>query len=331
VQWFNESNSRRIIERRQAARYIKVINQLRQPFCQILSAPISKMSFLTLLQEFPSAFVVMCLILGLMVGSFLNVVIHRLPKMMELDWQQQCAALHGEEPAPHTPYNLMVPRSACPHCNHAISAWENIPILSYLILRGRCKGCGAAISARYPIIEATSGVLCAFAAAHFGFGLAAVGALLLIWALLALTAIDFDTQLLPDDITLPLLWAGLLFNLFGVFANLSSAVLGAIMGYLALWSVYWMFKLVTGKEGMGYGDFKLLAALGAWLGWQMLPLIILLSSLVGAVIGITLIVALKHGRNIPIPFGPYLAGGGLIALFWGQTLTQNYLQLLAVP
>ena len=282
----------------------------------------------------------MCAVLGLMVGSFLNVVIHRLPKMMELGWQQQCAELSQSdagdsqspastegEPAPHTPYNLIVPRSACPNCNHAISAWENIPILSYLLLRGKCRGCGAAISPRYPIIEAISGVLCGFAAWHFGFGMAAAGALLLIWALLALTAIDFDTQLLPDDITLPLLWAGLLFNLSGVFTNLPSAVLGAIIGYLTLWIVFWLFKLVTGKEGMGYGDFKLLAALGAWLGWQMLPLIILLSSLVGALVGITLIVALKHGRNIPIPFGPYLAGGGLIALFWGKALTQGYLQL----
>jgi leader peptidase (prepilin peptidase)/N-methyltransferase len=297
-----------------------------------------------LLQSSPLAFTGMCAVLGLMVGSFLNVVIHRLPKMMELGWQQQWAELSQSdagdsqspasakgEPAPHTPYNLIVPRSACPHCNHAISAWENIPIVSYLLLRGKCKGCGAAISPRYPIIEAISGILCAYAAWHFGFGLAAVGALLLIWALLALTAIDFDTQLLPDDITLPLLWAGLLLNLFGVFTNLPSAVLGAVIGYLALWSVYWLFKFTTGKEGMGYGDFKLLAALGAWLGWQMLPLIILLSSLVGAVVGLTLIVALKHGRNIPIPFGPYLAGGGLIALFWGQTLTQSYLRLLSVP
>jgi leader peptidase (prepilin peptidase) / N-methyltransferase len=289
------------------------------------------MSFLDLLQTVPAAFIGMCLFLGLMVGSFLNVVIHRLPKMMELGWQQQCAELRGEEPATHAPYNLVVPRSACPHCNHAISAWENIPIISYLLLRGKCKGCGAAISPRYPIIEAISGILCAYAATHFGFGLVTVGALLLIWALVALTAIDFDTQLLPDDITLPLLWAGFLFNLFGVFTNLSSAVLGAVIGYLALWSIYWAFKLTTGKEGMVYGDFKLLAALGAWLGWQMLPLIILLSSLVGAVVGITLIVALKHGRNIPIPFGPYLAGGGLIALFWGPALTRSYLQLLAVP
>jgi leader peptidase (prepilin peptidase)/N-methyltransferase len=236
------------------------------------------------------------------------------------------------EAHPHIPYNLVIPRSACPHCNHVISAWENIPIMSYLLLRGKCKSCGTAISPRYPIIEAVSGILCAYAAWHFGFGWPAVGALLLVWSLLALTAIDFDTQLLPDDITLPLLWGGLMCNLFGWgFTDLPNAVLGAMIGYLALWSVYWLFKLTTGKEGMGYGDFKLLAALGAWLGWQMLPLIILLSSLVGAVVGITMIVALKHGRNIPIPFGPYLAGGGLIALFWGPMLTQEYLQILGQP
>jgi len=289
------------------------------------------MSFLELLQTVPAVFVGACLILGLMVGSFLNVVIHRLPKMMEMGWRQQCADLRGEEPTAATTYNLLVPRSACPHCNHAIGAWENIPILSYLLLRGKCKGCGAPISPRYPAIEAASGILSAYAAWHFGFGVAAAGALLLIWALLALTAIDFDTQLLPDDITLPLLWLGLLFNSFGVFASLHGAVLGAMFGYLALWGVYWLFKLATGKEGMGYGDFKLLAALGAWMGWQMLPLIIMLSSMVGAVVGITLIVAAKHGRSVPIPFGPYLAGGGLIALFWGKPLTQGYLQLLAAP
>ena len=300
------------------------------------------MSLFDLLQTVPAAFVAACLILGLMVGSFLNVVIHRLPKMMELGWRQQCAEFSSAgqadsvspeaasgELATHPPYNLIVPRSACPHCNHPISAWENIPIVSYLLLRGKCRGCGAAISPRYPIIEAISGLLCSYAAWHFGFGPAGAGALLLIWALLALTAIDFDTQLLPDDITLPLLWTGLLFNLSGVYTDISSAVLGAVFGYLALWLVYWGFKLATGREGMGYGDFKLLAALGAWMGWQMLPLIILLSSLVGAVVGITLIVALKHGRNIPIPFGPYLAGGGLIALFWGQPLTQGYLHLLS--
>jgi leader peptidase (prepilin peptidase)/N-methyltransferase len=251
--------------------------------------------------------------------------------MMESGWRQQCAELRGDEPVPQTTFNLIVPRSACPHCNHAISAWENIPIISYLLLRGKCKGCGASISPRYPIIEAISGILCAYAAWRFGFGLATAGALLFIWALLALTAIDFDTQLLPDDITLPLLWLGLLFNLFGIFASLHSAVMGAMFGYLALWGVYWLFKLATGKEGMGYGDFKLLAALGAWMGWQMLPLIIILSSLVGAVVGITLIVVAKHGRSVPIPFGPYLAGGGLIALFWGKPLTQSYLQLLAAP
>ena len=286
------------------------------------------MTLFDLLQSSPPLFIGVCTILGLLVGSFLNVVIYRLPKMMELGWQQQCTELRGEEPAHSEPYNLLVPRSACPHCRHAISAWENIPVVSYLILRGKCRGCNAAISPRYPVVEAISGILCGFAAWHFGFGLATMGAILLIWALLALTAIDFDTQLLPDDITMPLIWTGLLFNLYGAFTTLSGALLGAIFGYLALWSVYWLFKLITGKEGMGYGDFKLLAALGAWLGWQLLPLIIILSSLVGAVVGITLIVAVKHGRDIPIPFGPYLAGGGLIALFWGKTLTQNYLQLL---
>jgi len=279
------------------------------------------MSLFDIFQSTPLVFIFACLLLGLLIGSFLNVVIHRLPIMLERSWQQQCAELRGETSNAHPPYNLMVPASACPHCNHPISPWENIPVISFLLLRGKCRGCGASISPRYPIIEAITGILSAFAAWHFGFGPAAFGALLLIWALLALTAIDFDTQLLPDDITLPLLWLGLLFNLFGVFSNLADAVIGAMAGYLALWCVYWLFKLTTGKEGMGYGDFKLLAALGAWMGWQLLPLVILLSSLVGAIVGIILIVPLKHGRNIPIPFGSYLAGGGLIALFWGETLT----------
>jgi leader peptidase (prepilin peptidase)/N-methyltransferase len=286
------------------------------------------MTFLDLLASSPPLFIGSCTILGLLVGSFLNVVIHRLPKMMEQDWRRQCADINETEITEQAHYNLVVPASACPHCDHKISAWENIPVISYLLLRGKCKGCQATISVRYPLTEAFSGLLCGFAAAHFGFGLAAIGACLLIWALISLTAIDFDTQFLPDDITLPLIWIGLLFNLNNVYTSLSDAVLGAVFGYLALWCVFWLFKLITGKEGMGYGDFKLLAVLGAWLGWQMLPLIIILSSLVGAVVGITLIVALKHGRNVPIPFGPYLAGGGLIALFWGQTLTQNYLQLL---
>ncbi|MDE2311148.1 MAG: prepilin peptidase, partial [Betaproteobacteria bacterium] len=288
-----------------------------------------------LLQSSQLAFVSLCTLLGLMVGSFLNVVIHRLPKMLEREWQLQCAELkdqitelpgigHSElagnspdvrRPTPDT-YNLVVPRSACPHCGHKISALENIPVISYLLLRGKCKGCGAHISARYPIVEVASGLLSGYVAWHFGFGLAASAALLFVWALLALTFIDFDTQLLPDAITLPLLWLGLLLNLSATFVELHSAVVGAVAGYLALWAVYWLFKLATGKEGMGYGDFKLLAAIGAWLGWQMLPLVILLSSLVGAMVGITLIVAARHGRNIPIPYGPYLAGGGLIALFW---------------
>ena len=287
------------------------------------------MSLLELLQTTPAAFIGLCAILGLLVGSFLNVVIHRLPKMLELGWQQQCAELRGDAPPAQERYNLVVPRSACPHCHHPISALENIPVISYLLLRGKCRGCGTAISPRYPVIEAVSGILCGFAASHFGFGMSSAGAILLVWALLALTAIDFDTQLLPDNITLPLIWAGLIFNLYGTYATLHDALLGAIFGYLSLWIVYWLFKIATGKEGMGYGDFKLLAALGAWLGWQMLPLIIVLSSLVGAVVGITLIIAVRRGRDIPIPFGPYLAGGGLIALFWGPTLTQSYLQLLA--
>ena len=287
------------------------------------------MNLLDLLESSPPLFISVATVFGLLVGSFLNVLIHRLPKIMERDWQQQCAELRDEETVKLEPYNLLTPRSACPHCRHAISAWENIPLLSFVLLRGKCRACGAVISARYPAIEALSGILCGFAAYHFGFGLAATGAMLLIWALLALTAIDFDTQLLPDDITQPLIWSGLLVNFNGAYASLSDALLGAVFGYLALWTVYWLFKLATGREGMGYGDFKLLAALGAWLGWQMLPLIIMLSSVVGAMVGITLIVAFKQGRNIPIPFGPYLAGGGLIALFWGQALTQSYLQMLA--
>ncbi len=282
-----------------------------------------------LLKSEPVVFAIACGLLGLVVGSFLNVVIHRLPKMMERDWREQCAELNGKAPKPLPQYNLLVPRSACPHCGHAIKATENIPVLSYLLLRGKCAGCGTPISPRYPIVEALSGVLCAYAAWHFGFGLAALAALVFIWALIALTFIDLDTQLLPDDITLPLLWLGLLLNVNGGFTSLPNAVIGAAAGYVVLWSVYWLFKFATGKEGMGYGDFKLLAVIGAWFGWAMLPLVILLSSLVGAVVGIVLIVFAKHGRNVPIPFGPYLAGAGLIALFWGQTLTQSYLQLLA--
>jgi leader peptidase (prepilin peptidase)/N-methyltransferase len=251
--------------------------------------------------------------------------------MMERDWKAQCAELSGIDVKTEATYNLLTPGSACPHCNRKIGAFENIPVISYLLLGGKCKGCHAPISMRYPIVELLSGALSSFAAWHFGFGLAGLAALILIWALIALTCIDLDTQLLPDDITLPLLWLGLIFNMSNAFTSLPNAVIGAISGYLILWSVYWVFKLTTGKEGMGYGDFKLLAAIGAWFGWQMLPLVILLSSVVGAIVGITLIVAAKHGRDIPIPFGPYLAGGGLIALFWGAQLTQSYLQIFASP
>ena len=276
----------------------------------------------------PSTLIPCIGLLGLLVGSFLNVVIHRLPKMMENEWRNQCAELHGDAPIENEPFSLIRPRSRCPSCGHPISALENIPILSWLWLRGKCSDCQAPISLRYPIVEAVTGLCSAAAAAYFGYGWMLLGALLLIWSLIALTFIDADTQLLPDSITLPLLWIGLCFNLFGAFADLSSAVLGAMVGYLSLWSVYWAFKLVTGKEGMGYGDFKLLAALGAWLGWQMLPLIILLSSLVGAAVGIVLIILARQGRHVPIPFGPYLAAAGLIALIWGKDLTQMYLRLI---
>ncbi len=270
-------------------------------------------------------------LLGLCVGSFLNVVIHRLPKMMEQDWLAQCAELRGEAaPDQGEALSLAKPRSRCPSCGHQITALENIPLLSYLlILKGKCSGCGTRISPRYPVIELMTGLLSAYAAWHFGPTIQTIGALALLWALIALSAIDLDTQLLPDSITLPLLWLGLAFNLWSAFADLPTAVIGAMAGYLSLWSVFWLFKLATGKEGMGYGDFKLLAALGAWLGWQMLPAIILLSSIVGAIVGIALIVAARRGRNVPIPFGPYLAAAGVIALFWGQRITQGYLGLIA--
>ena len=264
-------------------------------------------------------------VLGLMVGSFLNVVIHRLPIMMERDWAAQCAELRNEPAPEFEPLTLAKPRSRCPQCGHSITVMENIPILSWLLLRGRCKGCAKPISVRYPLIEAVTGLLFAFVAWKFGFSVAGVGALVFIGALVALTGIDFDTQLLPDDITLPLLWLGLALNAFGAYTDLKSAVIGAMAGYLSLWAVYWGFKLATGKEGMGYGDFKLLAALGAWLGWQMLPVTILLSSFVGAVVGLALMVLTRRGRNVPIPFGPYLAAAGVISLIWGKPLTHAYL------
>ncbi|WP_398311334.1 prepilin peptidase [Zoogloea sp.] len=277
----------------------------------------------------PLVFSAACALIGLFVGSFLNVVIHRLPLMMEREWQAEAAALRGEEPGPQAQrFNLATPGSRCPHCGHPIGALENLPILSYMLQRGRCRHCSGPISVRYPLIELLCAALSGFTAWHFGFGMAGAAALLFLWALIALCFIDLDTQLLPDSITLPLLWAGLLLNLSGTFTDISSAVVGAAAGYLTLWSVFWLFKLTTGKEGMGYGDFKLLAAIGAWLGWQILPLTILLSSLVGAIVGIALIVFRRHGREIPIPFGPYLAAAGLLALYWGPSLTQAYLGML---
>lgn len=260
---------------------------------------------------------------GLCVGSFLNVVIHRLPLMLERRWQAEAAELRGEA-VPELPrFNLMVPRSRCPHCGHQITARENIPVLSWLALRGRCSGCAAPISVRYPAVELATALLSLLVFATFGASFAMVAALGLTWALVALTLIDFDTQLLPDDITLPLVWAGLLVNLGGTFVPLSTAVIGAAAGYLSLWSVYWLFKLVTGREGMGYGDFKLMAALGAWLGWVMLPVILLLSSVVGTLAGLAYMAVRRE--SAPFAFGPYIAVAGFIALLWGQPLLRWYL------
>ena len=266
--------------------------------------------------------VLLACIFGLIVGSFLNVVIHRLPKIMEREWAAQCADFLGQPPpAADQPFNLAVPRSRCPHCAHPISALENIPLLSYLVLRGRCRACRQPISLRYPAIELLTGSLFALAVLHFGLSPAGAGAMLFVAAAVALAFIDYDTKLLPDDINQPLLWAGLLFNLFAIYTGLGHALIGAVAGYLSLWTVYWAFKLLTGKEGMGYGDFKLLAAIGAWLGWQLLPLVILLSSLVGALVGGALILLTKRGRDVPMPFGPFLAAAGVIGFFWGKPLS----------
>jgi leader peptidase (prepilin peptidase)/N-methyltransferase len=285
------------------------------------------MPVIALLESTPWLYITTCVLLGLCVGSFLNVVIHRLPKIMETRWRAECAELNGQQAPAAESYNLVVPRSRCPACGHGITVLENIPLLSYLALAGKCSACRARISPRYPVIEALTGTLTGYIAWHFGFTFAAAAAMYFTWTMIALAFIDLDTFYLPDDLTLPLVWAGLIFSLAGGYTDLTSAVIGASAGYLSLWLVFWLFKLVTGKEGMGYGDFKLLAAIGAWLCWKMLPLVILLSSFAGAVVGVALIILVRRGRNVPIPFGPYLAIAGLVALFHGEALTRQYLDL----
>jgi leader peptidase (prepilin peptidase) / N-methyltransferase len=273
----------------------------------------------TLLNQNPTLLIVLAGSIGVIIGSFLNVVIHRLPKMMELAWQKELA----QDDVKNSPrYNLLTPRSACPHCNHSIGLLENIPIISYALQKGTCRHCKNPISARYLAVEMLSGLIVAFIAWQFGWSIHTVASSILALSLLTVTCIDLDTQLLPDNITLPLVWLGLLFNLNQEFTTIESAVLGAVFGYLILWAVYWLFKITTNKEGMGYGDFKMLAAIGAWLGWAVLPLVILISSLTASIVGITLILLKKQDRATAIPFGPYLALAGMIALFKTQTLTQ---------
>ena len=300
------------------------------------------MPAIELLAASPPLFIGTCLALGLAVGSFLNVVIYRLPIMLDREWRAQCAELAGHDPhaatvaaAPRERFNLIVPRSACPACKAPISALQNIPLISWLVLRGRCARCGAPISVRYPLVELISGILSAWVAARFGFGLAALAALILTWFLVALTCIDIDTQLLPDSLTLPLLWLGLTLSLLGpqgaapVPVDVRSSLIGAVAGYLSLWSVYHLFRLVTGKEGMGYGDFKLFAALGAWLGWQMLLPVMLIAAVVGAVVGIAILATGKQSRATPIAFGPFLAMAGWLVLMFGHGLVGRYLALFS--
>ena len=286
------------------------------------------MPLLDLLASSPLAFVLCTLVFGLLVGSFLNVVVYRLPKMMIRDWKTQSREMLDLPPEsqPET-FSLILPHSRCQHCSHKIRAWENIPVVSYLFLGGKCSQCKAPISKRYPLVELSCGLLSAFIAWHFGFGWEAGAMLVLTWGLLSMSLIDADHQLLPDAIVLPLLWLGLIVNSFGLFTSLTDALWGAVAGYLVLWCVFWLFKLVTGKEGMGYGDFKLLAMLGAWGGWQILPLTILLSSIVGAVLGLILLRLRNVETSTPIPFGPYLALAGWIALLWGDQITTSYLQI----
>ena len=278
----------------------------------------------------PFFFTITCTLLGLIVGSFLNVVILRLPKMMEQSWRRECSELLAQPVSTETRISLSHPNSQCPACGANIRPWQNIPVVSWLLLRGCCAQCDTPISARYPFVELLTGTLTGLAAWQFGFGPEALSAFILIWILIALTGIDIDTQLLPDSMTLALLWIGLAVNLFDTWTSLPSAVMGAMLGYGSLWSVYWAFKLVTGKEGMGYGDFKLLGALGAWFGWQTVPVIILLSSFAGALLGISILLLRRLERDTPMPFGPYLAGAGLVILFFGETLMTEYLQRVAL-
>lgn len=293
------------------------------------------MALIETLQAEPLLAMAAALVLGLLVGSFLNVVIHRLPVMMEREWHEQCRELAatdaGEEAAaPEAErFNLVMPRSRCPGCGHRIRARENIPVISYLLQRGRCTACGWRIPLRYPAVELLTGILSVVVIATFGATVAGIAALGFTWALIALAFIDLDTQYLPDSITLPLLWAGLALNLVdGTFVPLQDSVVGAMAGYLSLWTVYWVFRLITGKEGMGHGDFKLLAALGAWMGWSILPGVILLSSVVGAVVGLAMIALRGHDRQIPIPFGPYIAAAGWLSLIWGDAIKGIYLSAL---
>jgi leader peptidase (prepilin peptidase) / N-methyltransferase len=298
---------------------------------------------LALLASSPGFFVGACFVLGLVLGSFLNVVIHRVPIMMEREWREQCAEIEQPDhaatmpaPPPKQRFNLVVPRSACPACKAPITALQNIPIVSFLVLRGRCAKCGARISVRYPIVEALTGVLSAAVAWKLGFGWAAAAGLVLTWFLVALAFIDIDTQLLPDSLTLPLLWLGLLLSLFApppgmapIPVDMRSSIIGAIAGYLSLWTVYHLFRLLTGKEGMGFGDFKLLAALGAWLGWRMLLPTVLIAAAVGAVAGIALLASRGQNRSTPIAFGPFLAAAGWLMLMFGRELVTGYLGLFA--
>jgi leader peptidase (prepilin peptidase)/N-methyltransferase len=293
------------------------------------------MALVTLLQQSPGLFAAVTFVIGLLIGSFLNVVVYRLPLILERRWQAQCAELEGKEPAASAEaFTLSTPRSHCPACKAPVTAMQNIPVISWLVLKGRCAACGTRIPARYPAVELATGLLSAAVAWHFGFGFEAACALALTWFLVPLTGIDVDHQLLPDALTLPLVWLGLLASLFhdpasGTALPVSprDAIIGAAAGYLSLWGVFHAFKLLTGKEGMGYGDFKLFAALGAWMGWQMLPLILLLSAAVGAIVGIALIVFRKQGREVPIPYGPYLAGAGWIAALWGPQIVGGYLSV----